>query len=377
MMLITVTVFLSRAFQAELSEPGFRTERILLSSFEPSLARYDNPRAEAFYQLLKERARALPGVTSVGMTSVMPLNQDYRTPVAIIPEGYQMPQGTESLTVLSARIDEGYLDTMEIPLVRGRGFISADTVDSPRVVLVNQAMARLYWPGEDPIGRRIRLPDRGERPWVEVVGVTADNKYNWIGEAPTPWMYLPQRQDPGARTTLLVASAGDAAALAAPLRDIIRDIDPNMPISGMRTMEEFYYGNAVGIVTALTRVTGSMGLLGLALALVGLYGLVAYTAARRTREIGIRMAVGARPGSVMRMVLRHGLVLAAWGVAIGLGGSVAVGGLVRGVFPTAGAIDIVTFLLVVPALFAITLLAAYIPARRASRIDPLHALRQE
>jgi predicted permease len=377
LMLLTVTVFLSRAFQAELREPGFRTDRMLLVGFEPRLARYDRPRTEAFYRLLKERAQSIPGVTSVGMTSVMPLNQDTRNPVTIIPEGYQLPPGTESLTVLSARIDEGYLSTMDIPIVRGRPFTSADTADTPLVVLVNQAMATRYWPNQDPSGRRVRFPDRDGTPSAEVVGVTADNKYNWIGEASTPWMYLPQRQDLGLRSTLLVAASGDAAALAAPLREIVRSLDPNMPITGMRTMEEFYYGNAVAIVSTMIGATGGMGLMGLTLAMVGLYGLVAYSVARRTREIGIRMAVGARPGLVLRMVLRHGLLLAGCGVAIGVVGSVATGGLLRAVFPSAGGVDAVTYLLVVSMLVAVTLLAAYIPARRAARIDPLVALRME
>jgi predicted permease len=376
LMLLTVTVFLSRAFEAELSRPGFRTDHMLLSGFEPRLAGYDGVQTEAFYQQLKDRAQALPGVTSVGMTSIMPLNQDNRELRQIVPEGFQLPRGTESLALLTSRIDEGYLDTMAIPVVRGRTIRASDTATTPRVVVVNEAMAARYWPGQDPIGKRVQLIDR-DRLWAEVVGVAANNKYNWIGEGPTPWLYLAQRQDPGFRSTLIVASSADAAALAAPLREIVKNIDPNMPVSGVRTMEEFYYGNASGIVRALTRVVGTMGLLGLSLALVGLYGLVAYSAARRTREIGIRMAVGAQSSSVLRMVLRHGLVLAAAGIVIGIVGSVAVGGLVRGIFPGAGTIDVMTYLLVVPLLVAVTLLATWIPARRAARTDPLVALRQE
>jgi predicted permease len=377
LMLLTVTVYLGRAFQAELGQPGFRTERILLSSFDPRLAGYDAVRTEAFYRQLSERVRGLPGVTSVGMTSIVPLNQDNREPANIVPEGFQLPRDTNSLTILSSRIDEGYLATMAIPIVMGRGFASSDRTETPRVVLINRAMAARYWPEQNPIGKRVQLMDRQNQPWAEVVGVTADNKYNWIGEGPTPWMYLPQRQDVGSRSTLLVASTGDAAALAGPVRDVVKDIDPNMPISSVRTMEEFYYGNATSIVATLTGVTGMMGILGLSLALVGLYGLVAYAAARRTREIGIRMAVGAPSASVLRMIFRHGLALAAAGVVLGVIGSVAVGGIIRSVFPNAGMIDLTTYVLVVPVLVAITLLAALVPARRAARIDPLVALRQE
>jgi predicted permease len=377
LILLTVTVFLHRAFQAELDRPGFRTERILLAGFDPALARYDTPRTESFYTTLKERVRALPGVTAVGMSSVMPLNQDYRDPVFIVPDGFQLPPDTENVVVLSSRIDEGYLDSMAIPLVAGRGIQTGDTATTPRVALVNQAMAARYWPGQSAIGKRVRLINREGQPWAEVVGVTADGKYNWIGEPPTPWMYLAQRQDLGIRSTLIVATSGAAAALAPSLRDIVRDIDSNMPISSVRTMEDFYYGNATGIVHTLTAVSGSMGVLGLVLALIGLYGLVAYAAARRTREIGIRMAVGAHSSSVLRMVLRHGLVLSASGIVLGVIGSAAVGNLLRAIFPSAGAIDIATYLLVVPLLVVVTLFAAYFPARRAARIDPLVALRQE
>ena len=375
--LLVVTVFLSRAFENELREPGFRTTRMLLSNYEPRLARYDDAQTKAFYRQLKERARGLPRVTSVGMTSVMPLNQDNREATAILPEGFQLPHGTTSVTVLSSRIDEGYLATMQIPVVHGRGIEPFDTEDAPRVALVNQSMAARYWPGQNAVGKRIRLVSRDEQVWAEVVGVTADSKYNFIGEAPTPWMYLAQQQDPGFRATLIIASEGDSAALAAPLRSAVRELDPAMPISGVRTIEEFYRGNATGIVTALVAITASMGLLGLTLAMVGLYGLVAYVVARQTREIGIRMAVGAQSGSVLRMVLRRGFWRAAWGAVFGIAGCLAAGPLLRAVFPTVGSIDVRTYVTVIAILAAVTLLASYIPARRAAHIDPLRALRTE
>jgi macrolide transport system ATP-binding/permease protein len=377
MILLTVSVFLGRAFQEELRQPGFRTTRLLLSNYEPRLARYDGAKTMEFYRQLKEGALAIPGVTSVGMTSVMPLNQDNRESTAIVPEGFELPRGTESVSVLSARIDEGYLATMNVPILRGRGIESTDTEDSPRVALVNKTLASRYWPGQDAVGKRIRLTNSPGQPFAEIVGVTADGKYNFIGEAPTPWMYLAQRQDPGARSTLIIASRGDSAALAAPLRDVVRQLDAGMPIAGVRTIEEFYYGNAVGIVTALVAITASMGLLGLTLAMVGLYGLVAYLVARQTREIGIRMAVGAQRGSVLRMVLRRGCLRAVWGAALGIAGCFAAGRLLRAVFPTLGSIDLGTYVAVVGILAAVTLLASYVPAHRAARIDPLRALRQE
>jgi predicted permease len=376
LVVVTVTVSLFRGFQVEVSRPGFRTERMLLSTFEPELVRYDRQQTDAFYTRLKERVRALPGVQSVGMTSVMPLNQDNRQPAAVVPEGFQLPRGTESIILLTSRIDEGYLGTMGVAVLQGRGIEATDTADSARVAVVTRTMAERYWPGKDAIGKRIRFVGRDRQADAEVVGVTADGKFNWIGEAPTAWIYLAQRQEPGSRSTLLVASRGDSAALAASVRGVVRELDANMPIAGLRTIEEFYYGNAIGIAVSLIRIVGTMGLLGLTLAMVGLYGLMAYGVARRTREIGIRMAVGARPSLVLRSVLGHGLLLAGGGIALGVVGSVAAGGVVRGVFPASGGNELTTYLIVVPTLLVITLVASYVPASRAARIDPLQALRE-
>ena len=387
LIMTTFAVSVSRAFEAELRQPGFRTDGLLLSTFEPGFARYDEARTERFYELLKDRARALAGVTSVGMTSVMPLNQDNRERRRVVPEGYELPEGMETVTVFAARIDEGYLDTMAIPIVSGRGILETDTDESPRVVLVNQTLAARYWPGRDPVGRRLRIVGRETESWVEVVGVTADSRYNWIGEAPTPFVYLSQAQaaaaraaagiTQGRRSTLVVATDADPAALAPALRTVVQGLDVNMPMSRVRTIEEFYHGNAVGLVNGLVRMVGGMGLLGVALALVSLHGLVAYAVARRTREIGIRMAVGARRISILAMVLRHGMVPVAWGVAVGVAGSLVVGGMMVGLFPPAAGADPVTYLLAVPGLVTLTLLSTCFPALGAARIDPLVAIREE
>ena len=377
LIMATFAVSVSRAFEAELRRPGFRTDGLLLSRFAPRMARYDEARTERFYDLLKERASGLAGVTSVGMTSVMPLNQDNRERLRVVPEGYELPDGMEYVTVFSARIDEGYLDTMQISIVSGRGILATDTDESPRVVLVNQTLAARYWPEQAPVGRRLRIVGRETESWAEVVGVTADSRYNWIGEAPTPFIYVSQMQDQGQGSTLIVATDADPASLASPLRAVVQELDVNMPISVVRTIEEFYHGNAVGLVYGLVGTVAGMGVLGVALALVGLHGLVVYAVARRTREIGIRIAVGARRISILSGVLRHGMVPVAWGVAFGVAGSLAAGGVVVGVFPQAAGVDPVTYLLVVPGLVTLTLLSAYVPAHSATRIDPLVALRQE
>jgi predicted permease len=374
---LTIGVFLYRTFSAEFSRPGFRTERMLLVNFEPSLARYDDEQAARFYRLLKDRVRALPGVSSVGLTSFMPLNQDHRERTAVVPEGYQLPRGTDSINVFSTRVDEGFLSTIGIPLVAGRDIGVTDGRDTTPVAVINQALADRYWPGASPIGKRLQVRD-GTGRWLQVVGVAANSKYNWVGESATPFLYLAQAQTPGPRATLIVAVNGNnATALAPSVRAAIRELDRNMPASVVRTMEEFYYGSAVAAITQFVRIVGSLGAIGVVLAMVGLYGLVSYSARRRTREIAVRMAIGARPRAILQMILRHGLLLAASGTVLGVIGSVAAGRLLRALIPSSEGIDVGTYLLVVPALVMITAVAALIPAWRAARIDPLVALRTE
>jgi putative ABC transport system permease protein len=240
---------------------------------------------------------------------------------------------------------------------------------------VNQELAQHYWPGRDPIGRRFRLDSR-DGPWVEIVGVAKTTKYIWFGEAPTDFAYLPLAQHPQSQMTLLAYSSGDPASLAEPLRQVVRTLDANQPVFGVRSYDEVYEYRAKSQPNMLIRTIGTMGLMGLLLAMVGLYGLVAYAANRRTREIGIRMAIGAARGTVLRMVLKQGLVLALIGIGIGLAASIGAERLLNSMFESSGT-DFVTYLLVAPVLLAITALAVYIPARRASRIDPMRVLRYE
>ncbi|HVZ20635.1 MAG TPA: ABC transporter permease, partial [Vicinamibacterales bacterium] len=276
---LTVGVFLYRTFEAEFGKPGFRTDHILMATFNPTIAGADAAKAEAFYRLLKDRVRQIPGVRSVGMTAVMPMNQDHRLRTGMVPEGYQLPPGTKDVRISFAQVDDGYFETLGVPIVRGRGFTSGDRADAPLVAIVNQTMAARYWPGQNPIGKRLRVSDWRDG-WVQVVGVAADGKYNWIGEGPTPFVYLAESQGIGPWGTLLVASNADDAALASSIRATVRDLDPNMPLASLRTIEEWYYGSAVGVITGFVWTIASMGLLGVLLALVGLYGLVSYAARR-------------------------------------------------------------------------------------------------
>ncbi len=381
LVLLTVSVFLYRTFQQEFGRgPGFRTDRLLMMTFDPGLARYNEQQTREFYRLLDERARAMPGVTSVTLTSVVPMRTAGIQFTSVAPEGFQFPSGTTSVNILSALIDNGYFDTFEIPIVQGRGFRSTDTSDAPPVVVVDRTFAAHYWPGQNAIGKRIRLEADGGT-LAEIVGIASDAKHFFIVEPPVEFLYFPRVQRPLTQTTLVVATAGPAASMAGPLRQLVGSIDPNMPVFGVRTMEDYFASRVVTTTRLLVGSVSGMGSMGLALAMVGLYALAVYAVSRRTREIGIRMAIGAPPSAVLRMVLRQGVLLAMGGIALGLAACAGVSVLLRANFratllETQG-IDLSTYVLVVPALIVVVMLAAYIPARRAARIDPLVALRQE
>jgi putative ABC transport system permease protein len=377
--LLVVAMFMYRGFREQLvNGPGYRTDHLLLMGFDTTLTRYSESQSERFFEQLAERARGVPGVSNVTLTTTIPMASDSLDFVTIAPEGFQFPEGKENATVLSTRIDEHYFDTFAVPLVRGRNVTVDDDLDAPRVAIVNQQLAQHYWPNQDPIGKRIRLND-AEKTWVQVVGVAKTAKYLFIAEPPTDFVYLPYRQRKPQRMILVTQSAGDPATLVGPLREIVRGLDVNQPIFNVRTMEEFYRMRAVSIFNVLITMVGAMGLMGLGLAIVGLYGLVAYAATRRTREIGIRMAIGATRTTVMRMVLRQGMVLALVGLVVGLVASVGAGELLAAAFPQGSEEqrDVLALVLVTPIVLAVTFLATYIPARRASRINPVQALRYE
>ena len=375
--LLVVALFMYRGFGKEVANgPGYRTDHLLMMSFDTGLLRYTEAQSKLFFDQVAERARAVPGVKTVAMTTSVPMANDTIGFERVVPEGFQFAPGKDNATVLAARVDEQYFDTLGLTLLRGRNFSVDDSFDRPRVAIVNQPFAQHYWPNQDPIGKRFQtLGD--EKEWVQVVGLAKTSKYIFIAEAPVEFVYFPHRQKKLREMTLLAQSQGDPGALAAPLREMVRGLDPNMPIYNVRTMEQFYQMRAISIFRVLVSTVAGMGAMGLGLAIVGLYGLVSYAAARRTREIGIRMAIGADRGAVSRMVLRQGAVLAVVGLLIGLAGSVGAGELLRAAFPGDDQRDGGALLIVIPIVLSVTLLAAYLPARRASRLNPVQALRHD
>ena len=287
-----------------------------------------------------------------------------------------MPRDREHFTSTMDTVDDGFFETMGIPILRGRGFLASDTADAPRVAVVNEQFAKHYWPGADALGKHIRLEGPTGTP-VEIVGVAQSIKYGQGFDKTTDFVYMPLAQHPVAKMILLLRSSGDPLQMVKPVKDVVRKLDPNMPMLETRTYEDLYRYRAVDGPAVAVRLVGSMGVVGLLLAIAGLYGLVAYNVSRRTREIGIRMAIGARPADVLRLVMGKGLVLVGIGTVIGLAMGIAVERLMNSMLFNAGGVDITSYLIVVPSMALVTALAAYVPARRASRIAPTLALRYE
>jgi predicted permease len=379
LMLLTASFLMVRGFQHSLLDgTTFAKDHLLMASFDPRLMQYNAAQTKQFYKQLAERVREAPGVQSEALTQSVPLGTDDfdLDAVAFVPDGFQMPRDRENFNSAMDTIDEGYFETMGIPILRGRGFLPSDTADSPRVAVVNEQFEKHYWPTGDAIGKHIRLESRTGMP-VEIVGVAQTTKYQNSFDKPMDLAYMPMAQHPVPRMVLMLRSGGDPLQLVQSVKDVLRALDPNMPMLHTMAYEDYYLNKAVKGPGIAVNLVGTMGAVGLVLAIAGLYGLVAYNVSRRTREIGIRIALGAASSDVLRLVLSKGLVLVGIGAAIGVVLGFAVEQLMNSMLFNAGGVDVFAYVVVVPSLFAVTTLAAYLPARKASRIAPTQALRYE
>jgi predicted permease len=378
LMLLTASFLMARSFQHSLLQgTGFAKDHLLMVSFDPRLVQYNAAQTKQFYKLLAERVLAVPGVQSEALMQNVPLGQfDDFDGLAFVPDGFQMPRDRENFNSTMDTVDEGYFETMRIPILRGRGFLASDTAEAPRVAVVNEQFAKHYWPSEDAVGKHIRLDGSSGTP-VEIVGVAQTIKYQSTFDKPMDFVYMPLAQHPRARMDLMLRSSGDPLQLVQPLKDVVRTLDPNLPMLRTWAYADFYQNVAVKGPGIAIDLVGTMGAVGLVLAIAGLYGLVAYNVSRRTREIGIRIALGAASSDVLRLVMGKGIVLVGMGTVIGLAMGFALEQLMNSMLFNAGGVDILAYLIVVPSLFLVTMLAAYIPARRASRIAPTQALRYE
>jgi macrolide transport system ATP-binding/permease protein len=358
--LIAAGLFLRDLRHSQQIDPGFETRGVLVVNFNLLREGYTRERGQIFYDQIIERAAALPGVQAAAIASNPPLGGGIAR--SVFPEGADTTT-TGRVLVQVTTVGTGYFQTLGIPIVRGRDFARADTAEAPKAVIVNQTMAQQFWNGEEPIGKRFKF--FGDQDYTTVVGVAKDSKYNVVTETPQNFIYQPLSQNytPG-------------AALATAVRGRVRELDPSLSVFNVRTLEE-QVGRSLQPLEMNVIMLTVFGGLALLLASIGLYGVSSYTVQQRTREIGVRMALGAQPSSVLRLVLGHGMILVGAGLVIGLVIAYAAAGLMTSLVVGVSTHDPVTFGVTAAGLGAVALIASYVPARRATRIDPLIALRTD
>lgn len=377
-LLVVASLFVRSLWSAEKIDLGFDVNRLITVRLDPKGIGYDSTRTINFFDELQRRAAALPGVESVAMAFSTPMSYLVGGG-AIYIEGRPVPASGQPQASFMNRVGHDYFPTMGIPIVRGRAFTAEEELYTPetrRVAIVNETMAEKYWPGEDAIGKRFRIFEP-TAPLLEVIGVARDSKYVLIFESPRPFLYLPLERDISLRT-LHVRASGSPAALAPLIEREIKDLAPELPIADLQTMRQTLAGLFGFLIFRVGSIqAGGMGILGLLLALIGVYGVVSFGASLRTREIGIRVALGAQPGDVLRLILGQGLQLVAAGLVIGLGVAITISRTLASAIPLVNASDWIAFGAVAAGLAALALWSCYIPARRATRVPVTTALRHE
>lgn len=375
-LLIVAGLFVRSLGKAQEINLGFNPDHVLDLSVDVEQVGYKEPQARAAYREIDNRIRALPGVESVAEGFTVPMGYMGAGERIWIQEHPYEP-GQQPPDISNNMVTPSYMDTLQIPLLKGRKFSDADSEKAPQVAIVNQTMAKKFWPNEDAVGKHFSTKS-ANGPFIEVVGVAQDGKYQNVTETPQPFFYLPAEQDYESLRTIHVRTSVPPKTLALQIESLIHEVVPNVPITEVKTMNEALQGaNGFFLFRFGAQLTTTMGLLGLVLAVVGIYSVVSYTAAQRTQEIGIRVAMGASPNDILKMVLRQGLTVVGVGLAVGLtlalAGTRVMSGLIIGIKPT----DPLTFVVVLGLLAAIAIFACWVPARRATRIDPLVALRYE
>ena len=370
-LLVSAGLFLRTLMNAQSVDPGFSARRGLLLQIDLTPAGYDAPRGRAFFRNMLARVREMPGVEAASVATRMSLGFGGNSDMAATIDGYT-PAANEEISVYYNRVGSGYFKTLGIPIVAGREFIDLDTDERPDVAIVNETLARRYFAGRDPIGGRIRTGQRD----VQIVGVARDGKYSSITESPRPFMYLPVQQWYRGDAVLIVRTAGEPGPLVPSLHRVFRGLDANVPLFDVHTLAE-HLQIAVFLQRMVASLLTAFGALALILATVGLYGVIAALAAQRTPEIGMRIALGATRRDIVSLIVKQGLGMTLMGIGLGLAGALALTRLFKSLLVGVSATDAVSFAGTSALLVLVALAACYLPARRASRIDPLQALRNE
>ncbi|HKP13109.1 MAG TPA: ABC transporter permease, partial [Blastocatellia bacterium] len=360
------------------TDAGFNPQSVAAMNLSLSSSRYEEvDKQSRFFKQVLERVRAIPGVTSAGAVSDLPLAGGEEIDGFLI-EGMPAPKTISDTPLADFRFaDEDYFKTLEIPLVAGRAFTEHDNETAPPVAIVSEGLARRYFNGQDAVGKRIKAGDLGEKaPWATVVGVVKDIKHSGLDADPRPQLYVPYQQKLWGRLVVVARSNTDAAALFPAMREAVWAVDKDQPITSLRMMGD-YLNDSVSQQRFNVVLLAAFAALALILASVGIYGVMSYTVTQRTHELGIRMALGARQGDVFRLVVMEGMKLALAGVGLGLAGAFAATRLMTSLLFGVSATDPLTFALISLVLTGVALLACFVPARRATRVDPMIALRYE
>jgi putative ABC transport system permease protein len=371
LLLVSAGLFIRTLVNAQSVDPGFSTRSGLVASIDLQAAGYDAARGRALQRQLLARVRDVAGIDAASFAQRMPLGFGGSSDMTITVDGYT-PAPNEEMHVYYNRVGAAYFTTMGIRLIDGRELGERDVDGAPGVTVINETMARRYFPGRSALGGRVRVGPRT----LEIVGVARDGKYVSVNEAPRPYMYLPLQQWYRPDVVLIAKTAGDPAAALPALQAAVHALDANLPLFDVRTVAE-HLEVGVFVQRMVATLLGAFGALALLLAVVGLYGVIAAIASQRTVEIGMRMALGATRRDIVALILRQGFSMTLVGVGIGLGGALAVTRLFDSLLVGVSATDAISFTATTALLIGVALLASYVPARRAAGVDPLQALRNE
>jgi predicted permease len=377
-LLIIAGLFTRRLVESEHADLGFDSTRVLTMMMDPGEIGYNDPRARDFYRDLLPRMRAIPGVESATTAVSIPMGLLDQGTDTVTIAGYQPPPGQNPPTVDFNVIGTDYFPTLGIPLERGRSFTDADDEKSLYVAIVSEAMAKKFWANQDPVGRQFTMSSDAGHP-LQVVGVAKDARYHGFRGAIGPYFYVPfpQHYAQNSLLALELRTGSDPAGMIPEVERAIRDVSPNLPVFEVKTLHQALYSpNGLLLFEVVASLAGIIGTLGLVLAIVGVYGVLSYVVSQRTREIGVRMALGAARGDILKIVYRQGMWIVGIGLVLGLGASYGLVRLLHSMMAVSRG-DLVPCLGVSTALAAIAMVACYIPARRAMLVEPMQALRME